>query len=142
MKPGLVGKGIITRIFKKKFTPYRHWINYFSSSNEPGSPSYKIYLGRNIPRDSTLDFEYVDEDRLKTFIEEQPYFDSYTLWRAEGEWHGDPEETIVFEVFDTDFDIIEMFAQLYIDTFEQEAAYIKISYDPTIQINGDNYASN
>ena len=104
----------------------RHWL-----STEPSAPSYMIYLGRNVPENSSVEFEYVTTTMFRSFLAEQPYFDSFTVWNAQGAWRDEFENTFVVEVFDTDFDIIEMFAQLYIDYFNQEAVYIKISYTQT-----------
>ena len=52
--------------------------------NQPVPPSYMIYLGRNVPVGSSLDFDYVNDEMLSVFLNEQPYFDSFTIWEARG----------------------------------------------------------
>ncbi|NJK70972.1 MAG: DUF3574 domain-containing protein [Thermales bacterium] len=88
-----------------------------------------IYMGRDIYKPDGV--KYVTDLDLEFFLNEQPYFDSFTIWSAKGSWRGNIEDTIVIEVFDTDFDIIVMFAQHYRATFDQEAVYIKISETTT-----------
>ena len=97
-----------------------------------------VYLGRNIRKNSNLGFTYVSDQDLNDFLNEQPYFDSFTVWKAQGSWKGEFEDTCVIEVFDTDFDIIVKFAQLYIRYFYQEAVYIKISNTQTELIERKN----
>lgn len=102
-----------------------------------GTPSYMIYLGRDIPKESPLDFNYVTDEKINDFLNEQPYFDSFTIWYAAGAWKAKREDTVVVEVFDTELDIIKMFAQLYADTYTQEAVYIKATYTYTTLIKGE-----
>jgi hypothetical protein len=96
------------------------------------TPSIMIYLGRSVPPENPNGLEYVNDYLLNKFLDEQSYFDSFTIWKAEGSWRGLREDTCVVEVFDTDIDIIIMFAQLYIANFSQEAVYIKIANTPTL----------
>jgi hypothetical protein len=99
--------------------------------------SYMVYLGRNIPTGSILEFQYVSDINLAQFLNEQPYFDSFTIWKAQGSWRGEIEDTCIIEVFDTDFDIIVKFAQYYRAVYEQEAVYIKSTETVTTIIDGD-----
>jgi hypothetical protein len=82
------------------------WINPVQTTS-----SYMVYLGRNIPPNEILDMMYVTDNDLNKFLSEQPYFDSFTIWSAEGSWRGELEDTCIIEVFDTDFDIIVKFAK-------------------------------
>jgi hypothetical protein len=110
-------------------------VTYFM---DPNSPSYMVYLGRNIPPNHIPGFDYVTDLELLKFLNEQSFFDSFTIWKAQGSWRGEIEDTCIVEVFDTDFDIIVKFAQLYVSTFLQEAVYIKISQTQTVLVNGEN----
>ena len=80
-----------------------------------------IYLGREIPNTR---FE-VSDKALYDFLDQQPYLDSFTIWKCEGYWRGGREQTVVIEVFDTPEETIDMFCNLYKDEFAQQGVYLK-----------------
>lgn len=85
------------------------------------STSYMIYLGRGIP-----DTKYeVGDYALYDFLENQPHLDSFTIWKCEGYWRGNREQTIVIEVFDTDEEAVDRFCLLYKSEFKQQGVYSK-----------------
>jgi hypothetical protein len=95
-----------------------------------------VYLGRNIPANEEFEKDYVSDTDIVKFLNDQPFFDSFTIWKAQGSWHGEIEDTCIVEVFDTDFDIIVKFAQYYRTAYFQEAVYIKSTDTLTTIIDG------
>jgi hypothetical protein len=88
-----------------------------------------IYLGRGIP-----DTKYeVGDYALYDFLDNQPHLDSFTIWKCEGYWRGNREQTIVIEVFDTEIDNVKLFMKLYKVEFNQQGVYLKkISVETTL----------
>jgi hypothetical protein len=119
----------LRNFIRKLILRFKHWIN------PAVAPSYMVYLGRNIPVNPIPEFRYVSDFELIKFLNEQPYFDSFTIWQAKGSWHGEVEDTCIIEVFDTDFDIIVKFAQYYREVYLQEAVYIKSTDTTTTLVN-------
>jgi hypothetical protein len=122
----------VKNLIRRQFQNLLCWINPAQTT-----PSYMVYLGRNIPPNLENQQSYVTDFDLTTFLNEQCFFDSFTIWDAKGSWRGEIEDTCVIEVFDTDFDIIVKFAKHYIQSFSQEAVYIKTTQTVTELIFGE-----
>jgi hypothetical protein len=122
----------VKNLIRRQLQKLLSWINPVQTT-----PSYMVYLGRNIPLNSNTDEKYVSDFEFKKFLSEQPYFDSFTIWDAQGSWRDELEDTCVIEVFDTDFDIIVKFAHHYRQAYYQEAVYIKIIETNAILVDGD-----
>jgi hypothetical protein len=122
----------LKNLIRSKIKTLIDWATFSQST-----PSYMVYLGRNVPVNSIPGFNYVTNSDLEKFLNDQPFFDSFTIWKAQGSWRGDIEDTCIVEVFDTDFDIIVKFAQYYRTAYFQEAVYIKSTDTLTTIIDGD-----
>lgn len=81
---------------------------------------YRLYCGRNIPASNLK----VTEKDFQNFLSTQSIFDGLTIWKAEGFWKGELEETFIIEIATVDIDKVYLLAKLYKLRFWQESVLV------------------
>lgn len=91
---------------------------------------YKLYCGRNIPASE----KKVTDKEISQFLENQKYFDGFTIWNSTGYWKGEREDTIVIEIVTDDTKSVYSLAKDYKSKFNQESVMIVIE-DSKVKFN-------
>jgi hypothetical protein len=81
---------------------------------------YRLYCGRNIPAST----QTVSEREFQDFLKTQSLFDGLTIWKAEGFWKGELEETFIIEIATVDIEKVYLLAKLYKLRFWQESVLV------------------
>jgi hypothetical protein len=74
--------------------------------------SFMIYCGRGIPPHYSYK---LSEQAFYNFLDNQEFFESFTVWQVTGYWKKHRENTFVIEISDVSFDTIQNFCLCYIE---------------------------
>lgn len=119
----------------KDSLPLLRTIETFADFPMDQKNSFRIYLGRNIPKENIEDEQVVvTEEELSLFFDTQETLTGLTKVDCEGIWKGEREQSIIVIAFDVTLREVVKFSYEYMQLFLQQAVYIECSNTKTIEL--------
>ncbi|NJK70872.1 MAG: hypothetical protein HC932_01205 [Thermales bacterium] len=90
--------------------------------------SFRVYLGRDIPKQNPEDAQLiVTDEELTEFFDTQEALDGLTRVYCDGIWKGESEQSVMVIALNVTLREVMTFGYDYMDAFEQLAVYIEIT---------------